>query len=180
MTLAAALLRLVKPFPNFAPVGGLALFAGARLNSWHAFAVPLAAMAASDVALYLLYRNEPFNPFVYASFVGYVLLGRLLLRHETAAWKIGLVTVAGSVQFFLVTNFGHWLTTTMYPHTWDGLLTCYLAALPFYNFDRQLLFGFFGNTLASDLLFAGVLFAAHAWLARRWFPAEQPAAEVRS
>ena len=36
LTLTGALLRLLPHLPNFAPVGGLSLFAGARLRSWQA------------------------------------------------------------------------------------------------------------------------------------------------
>jgi hypothetical protein len=46
----AALLRLVPHPPNFTPVGGLALFAGAHFPSLAAaLAVPLGAMVASDL-----------------------------------------------------------------------------------------------------------------------------------
>ncbi len=56
---------------------------------------------------------------------------------------------------WLITNFGMWLGTAMYPHTATGLVACYVNAIPF-----------FGRTLAGDLLYTGALFGLHAWLSR--------------
>jgi len=184
----AGLLRLVPHPFNLTATGALGLFGGARLRSWLAFALPLAVMALSDFALWALKGYPPFNPFVYSSFAVYVLLGRLLARSESPA-RIGAVCVLGTVQFFLLTNLGVWLASRaelpegtavvwtkregMYPSPTyasnaAGLMACYAVALPFNNPDAPPL-GFFGNALAGDLFFCGVLFAAHAWLSRRYF-----------
>jgi len=174
LTLLAGLMRLLPHWPNFAPVGALGLFGGARLNSWHAFALPLGVMVVTDVLLRALYNWMPFDPFVYVSFVLYVLLGRLLCR-QNSPWRIGLASVLGSLQFFLVTNFGTWLTSAMYPRTWDGLITAYVAALPFQGQDLFGPLGFCGNTLLSDLLYTAPMFGVYAWLTRR-SPAVESAA----
>jgi hypothetical protein len=155
-------------------------FAGARLKSWHAVAVPVAVMALSDIVLKLtLYpHHPPFDPFVYASFLINVLLGRWLCRTESVS-RIGLASVLASVQFFLVTNFGYWLVASSQPDSpitrdLQGLLTSYLAAIPFLNTEAPPL-GFFGNMVLGDLCFAGALFGLHAWLARTSFPRERVA-----
>jgi hypothetical protein len=44
----------------------------------------------------------------------------------------------------------------MYPATIGGLIDCYVAALPS-----------FGNAVIGDLLYAGGLFGAYAWIRRR-------------
>jgi hypothetical protein len=191
-------LRLV-PLGNFAPIGALGLFAGARFRSWRAFVVPLAVMLGSDLILWRLsystfslldYAGS--QMWVYASFLIYVLFGRLFLPRPTVG-RIALVSVAASVQFFLITNFGAWLAASTpeqaatvepgqgvvwqqiegvpYPvpvaYTRDlrGLLACYAAAVPFIRTNAPP-FGFLGNTMASDLLFTAVLFGLSA-LARR-------------
>jgi hypothetical protein len=65
--------------------------------------------------------------------------------------------LAGSLQFFLITNFFVWLgAADMYPQTFGGLTTCYGMALPF-----------FGRTVLADLFYAGVLFGAYALVSRR-------------
>ncbi len=48
LTVAAALLRLAPHPPNFAPVGSVALFGGAKLRGWQAYCVPLLAMLVTD------------------------------------------------------------------------------------------------------------------------------------
>ena len=54
-----------------------------------------------------------------------------------------------SILFFIVTNFGVWLTGGgwFYPKTWQGLIECYTLAIPFFR-----------NTVAGDLVYTAVLF----------------------
>ena len=66
------------------------------------------------------------------------------------------VTLAGAVQSFVTTNFATWVV--FYPHTADGLLACYVAAIPYFQ-----------NTLLGDAAFVGLLFGGLA-LAERAFP----------
>ena len=42
---------------------------------------------------------------------------------------------AASVMFFVVTNFCVWALGSLYPKTWEGLLACYVAAIPFFQND---------------------------------------------
>lgn len=156
---------------NFAMVGALALFAGARLRLPWACLVTLAVMAVSNALLYWwrdfdeVYRPRYFSPgamLIDGSFLLYVLLG-WAARHTESPWRVGGLAVAGSTQFYLITNFGAWLGQALpYSYTPEGLLSCYVAALPFY-----------GRTLMSDLVFTGVLFGAHAILSRTVFPTER-------
>lgn len=67
-----------------------------------------------------------------------------------------LAAVAGSLVFFLLTNFGSFLTDPMYPKTAAGLMSAYAMGLPF-----------LGNTIAGDLVFSGVLFGAFYFLKKQ-------------
>ncbi|MBI1918695.1 MAG: hypothetical protein HYS12_28710 [Planctomycetes bacterium] len=195
----AGLLRLVPHPFNMTPIGALGLFGGARLRTWLAFVLPLAVMGLSDLVLWAVLGYPPFNPFVYASFAVYVLLGRLLTRTESTL-RIGTVCILGTIQFFLLTNLGMWWASSaelpegtavvwtkgqgMYPsptyaRNAAGLMGCYAAALPFTNTNAPPL-GFFGNVLLGDLLFCGLLFGAHAWLSRRYFRPVSASALVRT
>ena len=159
LTVAAALLRLVPHPFNFTPVGSVALFGGARLSGWQAYVVPLLAMLVTDPLLSYMAGYPPYSTgtlVVYFSFLIYVLLGRKLIGSSTSPWRIGAVAIAGSVQFFLITNLAAFFTTTIYPHTAGGLAACYIAALPF-----------FGRTVLGDLFYSGVLFSAYTLLERR-------------
>lgn len=138
--------------PNFTPIGALALFAGALYaDRRYAFALPLTALFLSD----LLIGLHILIPVVYASFALNVLLGRWLRQHWKVA-NLAAVTLLGSVQFFLTTNFACWIIG--YPHTLQGLLDCYFRAIPFFR-----------NTLLGDLTFVVVLFGSVA-LVERVFP----------
>ncbi len=189
--LGAILLRLVPHPANLSLVGALGLYAGARLRSWQAILLPLAAMGLSDVILLLDKGYPSFNPVVYTSFLIYALVGGTVVRQRGAAWIV-TGAVLGSVQFFLFTNLAVWIGASVDPATipggesfmyvqhgnpysfpmiryaqnLQGLLTCYAMALPFTQTDAPPL-GYFGNLLAGDLGFTGLLFGSHAWLTRR-------------
>lgn len=161
MILTAAALRFAPLPPNFVPIGAMALFGGAMFaQRRHAFALPLAAMLVSDLLMAALwYGTAVFwsMPFVYAGFALYVLLGRFV-RNRLTPLRIGTAAITGSVLFFIITNFGAWLRGLWYPMTWEGLLACYAAGIPFFR-----------NTLAADVLFSVMLFGSFA-LAQHWMP----------
>jgi len=162
MILMAAVLR-IAPHPwNFTPVGAMALFSGALVRDRRlAFLFPLLALFAGD----LFVGFHKFMPVVYASYLVNVAIG-LSLRDRRTAPRVAALTLAGAVQFFIVTNFGVWAILGSFPRTAAGLLTCYIAGLPF-----------FWNTLAGDALYAALLFGGFA-LAERLLPAlRQPAFE---
>ena len=143
-----AFVRLLSlPFPNVHPLAAMALFGAAHFRSKIlAFVVPLAALFITD----LFVGFHDLMPFVYGSFVLIGIIG-FSLRGRVKPMPVVLATLAGSILFFLITNFGVWLMGTMYPMTVDGLLTCYTAALPFFR-----------NTFIGDFVFVGVLFGGFA------------------
>ncbi len=160
LVILAALIRITQHW-NFAPVGALSLFAGARLRGWKAWVLPLVLMAITDP---LLGGYSAATPLVYASFLVNVWIGTRLRKTENPLW-IGSAALAGSVQFFLITNFAWLAGSSMYPHTFAGVLSCYAAGVPF-----------FWRTLASDIFYSGVLFGLHAWLSRVVVRSERVAA----
>jgi hypothetical protein len=162
ITLSAAAMRLLPHPPNMTPIAAMALFGGVYFTDRRvAFMVPLAAMYLSDLALgFFVYDFgwfHPFMPFVYASFAVTVCLG-LLIRRRLNLLMVGGAALASSVLFFVVTNFGVWLVGNLYPKTVAGLLSCYVAAIPFFR-----------NTLAGDAVYTLVLFGGFA-VAQRFVP----------
>lgn len=156
---AAAASRLLPHPPNVAPIAAMALFGGARLDGRRtAFAVPLAAMLLSDLAI----GFHVVQPVVYALFAATVALGRLL-RGRRGAAPIAAATLLASILFFAGSNLAVWLLQPLYPRTAAGLLECFAAALPFFR-----------NTLLGDAAYAAALFGGMA-LAERRFPALQRA-----
>ena len=162
MTALAALLRLAPHPPNFSPIGSVALFGGARLRSWQAYVVPLLALAITDPIRSRMEGGYPAYTWgtviIYASFLISVFLGRTFLRNTNSPLRIASVVFAGSLQFYLITNFFVWFGShSMYPATMSGLADCYIAGLPFY-----------GRTLLGDLFFSSVLFGVYALVSRRF------------
>jgi hypothetical protein len=161
LTVLAALLRLVPHPPNFAPVGAVALFGGARIRGWQAYLVPLLAMAVTDPLRSLLEGGYPAYSWgtavVYASFLLSVFLGRTFLRKSSNPARIAAVTLLGSIQFFAFTNLATWWAMpSLYARSASGLAECYIAALPF-----------FGRTVLADLFYTAALFSVYALLTRR-------------
>ena len=147
----AAALRLVPHPPNFTPIGAMALFSGAYLGRrWLAFAAPMSALLLSDLVLGF-YRGQAT---VYLSVASIVMIGMVALKRRSAL-RVGLVALASSVLFFVVTNFGMWLFSGFYPRTMAGLEACYIAAIPFFQ-----------NTVAGDLFYAALLFGGFALIER--------------
>ena len=151
---AAAALRLVPHPPNFSPIDAMALFSGAYLGRrWVAFAAPLGALLLSDLVLGFYHGMAT----VYATVALVVAIGWSLSSRRSPL-RIAGAAVAGSVTFFLITNFGMWLFSGFYPLTSAGLAACYVAAIPFFQ-----------TTVAADLFYAGLLFGGFA-LAEHFLP----------
>jgi hypothetical protein len=163
LILLAALSRLLPHPPNFAPITALALFGGVYLDKKHTFIVPLAAMLISD---YVIGFHSGI-PWVYASFIAIGFIGLWLRNHQGVVTTIG-ATLAGSVLFYVVTNFGVWLASSIYPHNAAGLIECYVAAIPFFR-----------NTLLGDVIYVGILFGSFE-LMTTWIPALRINRSVRA
>ena len=167
LVFGAALMRLLPHLPNFTPIAAIALFGGAKLSKkWLAFLVPIAAMLMSDAALELLSPGNGFHhgmPLVYAAFALTVVIGLFVGAKGSSPLAVITGAVGGATLFYVTTNFGVWMMDGLYPPTLTGLVSCYVAAIPFYGYQ-----------LAGDLLYAGVLFGTFAWAERR-IPAPAPA-----
>jgi len=139
-------LRLLPHPANFAPVTAIAIFGGAVLPRRIAIWVPLGAMMISDafIGFYSL------MPLIWGCYLLIALASSRWLRPVSLVKGITL-TVSSSVFFFIVTNFGVWLTSGMYVHNWSGIVSCYTLALPFFR-----------NTFLSDAVFTAALFGIYS------------------
>ena len=73
---------------------------------------------------------------------GSILLIGILSQYFTKSlsWRLG-GALLGAILFFLITNFGVWVSG-MYGYSLEGIITCYILAIPFfaYTFISTLIF----------------------------------------
>ena len=163
LILLAAVSRLIPHPPNFAPIASLAIFGGTVINNKkYALILPLGALLLSDILFELFTSTKGFydisQTFVYGAFI---LITFLATKIKTVSTKnILFACLWSGAIFFILSNFGVWLTGVFYPKTLAGLMQCYTAAIPFYKNE------FFGNmllnTFMSNIFYTAVLFGAYA------------------
>ena len=147
----AAVTRLIPHPPNFTPIIAIGLFGGAYIqNRSLAVFIPIGAMFLSD--LFLGFHGTVY--WIYGSLLLVAMMGMLLMnkvnvRNCTAA------ALSGSFVFFLISNFGVWLTSSLYPKNIEGIFVCYTLAIPF-----------FGNTLAGSIFYTAIMFGGYEMLKR--------------
>ena len=137
--------RLVAHPWNATPLMAIALFSGAYLAKRWALILPLAIVAISD--LFLGWHET--IPFTWGAFALTGIIG-WWLRSRPSPLRILTAALAGSVSFYLITNFGVWITSTLYPRTVAGVWECYVAAIPFFR-----------GSLLGDLIYTGAFFGLY-------------------
>ena len=133
--------RLIPHPSNFTPILAVGVFSGFYFRNFLlGTLIVIFSMFLGD--LYLGFHDTMF--FTYISLVIAVALG-LLIKHLKFT-EILFSGLASSVCFFIITNFGAWLTLEMYEKNFAGLLQSYVLAIPFFH-----------NTLISTFLYLIVL-----------------------
>lgn len=146
--------RLIPHAPNFTPLGAMALLAGACIKDIKfALLIPLLAMLLSDFIL----GFHSSMIFVYAA-MALIVIGSYFWLNKISLTSLALGSVLSAILFFIVTNFGAWLSHDMYSHNLNGLIQAYVAGIPFFK-----------NTLVSTLVFTGIGFIASQQLASKQF-----------
>jgi hypothetical protein len=149
LILFAAFSRLLPHPANFTPIAAIALFSGVYLNKKYFLIIPVAAMLLSDI--FLGFHSTMI--WVYGSFAVIALIGFWLKSHKSAGYIFG-TTLVSSIIFYIVTNFGVWLSG-YYGFSFNGLVECYVMAIPFFK-----------NTAAGDLFYAASMFGIYEFVSR--------------
>ena len=133
--------RLIEHPWNFTPILAVGIFSGFYFKNFilSLFIVVL-SMFIGD--LFLGFHST--MVFTYISLALAVVIG-LFIKHFKFT-EILFSGLASSVCFFIITNFGAWLTLEMYEKNFTGLLQSYVLAIPFFH-----------NTLISTFLYLIVL-----------------------
>ena len=145
LVLILILSRLIPHPPNFTPIVAVAIMSGYLFkNIYLSFATLLVSMLVAD-AFIGFYENIFF---VYLSLLFLVYIFYKLGRKINLK-NLFLYSFTGSILFFIITNFGVWslgspgLDNVPYEKNLQGLIKCYILAIPFIK-----------NTVLSTLIFS--------------------------
>jgi len=133
--------RLIPHPWNFTPILAMGIFSGFYFKNF---------ILSSFVVIFSMFIGDLFLGFhstmlfTYASLIIAVVLGLFINKFKFT--EILFSGLASSVCFFVVTNFGAWLTLEMYEKNLAGLFLSYVLAIPFFH-----------NTLISTLFYLIVL-----------------------
>jgi hypothetical protein len=142
--------RLFPHPPNFTALNAIALYSGFYIGS-----LPIALCTVFSLMLfsdYVFFGLHSSIIFVYTSYGLISLMGQILRFDKSFIYTTILLGLS-SLFFFIITNFGVWLSDSIYPKTAVGLSLCYLAGIPF-----------FINNLLSTFLYGGILFGWRAFM----------------
>ena len=130
-------LRLIPHPPNFTPILAAGIFAGFYFRHFFlGLFIIILSMFIGD--LYLGFHNTMF--FTYISLSIAVMFGLFIKQLKFS--EIIFSGLVSSICFFLITNFGAWITLDMYEKNFAGLMSSYTLAIPFFQ-----------NTLISTFLY---------------------------
>lgn len=157
-----ALLPFIGHPPNFSALDALALFSGVYFKRrGMAFILVLLSVWIGDLLLnkILIGHWLFFYEGCYWQYGSYLLMAYLgtILKNKMNPVTLLTASSISSILFFTISNFGVWVGGLLYPFTFDGLISCYVAAIPFFK-----------NTLLSDLFFNFLLFGGYQLLQNRF------------
>ncbi len=141
LVLVLSFSRIIPHPYNFSPMLAVGIFLGFYFRQFFLSSfIAVSSMFLGD--LYLGFHDTMF--FTYISLAVAVGLGLLIKNFKFL--EILFAGLASSVCFFVITNFGAFLTLEMYEKSFSGLLQSYVMAIPFFH-----------NTLISTFLYLFLL-----------------------
>ena len=133
--------RLIPHPWNFSPILAAGIFSGFYFRKFFLGSIiVILSMFIGDV--FLGFHDTML--FTYISMLVAVALGLLISKFNF--FQIIITGLTSSICFFIITNFGSWLTLEMYEKNLSGLFQSYVLAIPFFH-----------NTILSTLLYLVVL-----------------------
>ena len=141
LILVLSLSRIIPHPSNFTPILATGVFAGFYFRN---FILSLFIVIISMFIGDLILGFHSTMLFTYASLIISVAIGFYIKKLRFI--EVLFSGIASSVGFFIITNFGAWLTIEMYEKNFSGLIQSYIMAIPFFH-----------NTLISTILYLIIL-----------------------
>ena len=135
--------RIIPHPPNFTPILATAIYTPYMINDkWIAVLIPLSAMFIADIII----GFHPYMLWVYGAIGLSTLISSWSMRFNKKYIQLGVMAILSSILFFIITNFAVWAIWDYYPKTIDGLLLCYIKAIPFFQ-----------NTLLGTIIYTAII-----------------------
>ncbi len=150
ISLLAFLGRFLPHLPNFSPLYASLIFSGAYASRMRWAFLPLLALLVSD--FFIGFYAWPIMLAVYLSLTANIFIGRKLKKNLNALSVLN-ASLLSALLFFVITNTAVWYLGTWYSHDISGLMSCYTLAIPFFK-----------TTIASTVLYSGLMFGAYEGL----------------
>ena len=127
ITLILVLSRIIPHPPNFTPIlAGIIFLPFIKKDLAFSIIAPLAAMLISDLIIGMhSLMLWTYAPIIFLSCLTYYF-------NQDSILRIGTLAVVSPMVFFLVSNFGVWISGSSYTKDMPGLIECYFNAIPFY------------------------------------------------
>ncbi len=140
-------LKMIPHMPNWSPLLVFFLYLGNTLSRSFSMLGIIIITILADIIFSISSNYSLFGNWTFFTYSGFLMMGICgsLYFVSVKKWSFILIAISSSCAFWLWTNLGVWLLSGMYPHSLEGLLHCYLLALPFLK-----------TTLFSSLLWGAV------------------------
>ena len=136
--------RVISDIPNFTATIALIMFTSYLIrDKFLSVLVILVSQIISD--LYIGIYSSMF--FVYGAYVFIALLSPIIMN-KLSFKSVLISSLVTPTIFYIVSNFGVWITGSTYPLSLDGLIMCYVAGIPFFD-----------ETLLSTVVFSVTIYA---------------------
>ena len=128
------LFRIIPHPPNFTPVIALSLYLPFLFGVW---SIPFCILGFAITDYFIGFHSLLFWTWGALAFTGYT--SKFCNKIHSRI----ILSFIGAITFFVISNFGVWISGTLYEISVKGLLNCYIMAIPFFT-----------NTLLSTIFFA--------------------------
>ena len=129
--------RLIPHPPNFTPTIAIAFYLPA-LFGIKFILVAITAFIISDLFIGI-------HDLIFYTWGSLILIGFLTKFFKKFYLRFFGITLS-CILFFIISNFGVWLSSGLYTDNYQGLISCYIMAIPFLQ-----------NSLISGLMFSLVI-----------------------
>ncbi len=131
--------RLIPHPPNFTPIISIVILSSILFQTFLISSmVFLLSMFVSDLIIGLY-------PDMVFTYVTLMIIGILFYYffNKISYRNLVIYSFLGSLIFYLITNFFVWINSNIYENTFNGLIQCYILAIPFFT-----------NTIISTIFFS--------------------------